>query len=122
MVNVVVIEDHPLMRVAIIAALSDAGGFDVTGSCADGAAAVPLVLRLRPDVVVMDLRLHGADGIEATRRIIAAWPHARIVVYTAAPMSHDVAAAFDAGAAAVVSKSTQVEELLREVRAAARLS
>lgn len=69
MVSVVVVEDHASLREALVLALSDTGDIEIVGSCEDGAAAVDLVLHVRPDVVVMDLRLPVMDGAEATTRI-----------------------------------------------------
>jgi DNA-binding NarL/FixJ family response regulator len=122
MVSVVVVEDHPLMRAAVVGALTEAGDITIAATCADGEDAVDLVLRERPDVVVMDLRLRSLDGIGATRRIVAAWPRARILIYTTASTGHIGHEARAAGALAVVSKSARVGELIEAVRAAACLA
>ncbi len=107
------------MREALVRALSDHADMRVVGSCPDGESAIELVLRERPDVVVMDLRLPGMDGIEATRHILLAWPQARVLVHTSDPGGARVREALGSGAAGVVAKSTDVDQLADAVRRAA---
>ncbi|HET7555588.1 MAG TPA: response regulator transcription factor, partial [Gaiellaceae bacterium] len=71
MIRVLLAEDHGLVRAGLERLLATADDVDVVGGAADGAEAIELALRLRPDVVLMDLSMPGVDGIEATRAIVA---------------------------------------------------
>jgi DNA-binding NarL/FixJ family response regulator len=115
MVSVVVVEDHGWLREALVHALSDIAGLEVVGSCEDGATAVELVLRARPDVVIMDLRLPTLDGAEATTRILEIWPQARILIHTSAADSSRAKAAMTNGAVATVGKAVSLEPLVRAI-------
>lgn len=86
------------------------------GSCSDGETAIDAVLRERPDVVVMDVRLPGVDGIEATRRILRVWPQVRVLVHTSDPQAEQVRAAITTGPVGVVGKSTDSEKLVPVLR------
>ena len=81
MTSVVVVDDQQLVRDGLRLIL-ELAGVDVLGEAADGADGVRLVLELRPDVVLMDLRMPGTDGIEATRRIVASGSSTRVLVLT----------------------------------------
>jgi two-component system, NarL family, response regulator LiaR len=115
MVSVVVVEDHGWLREALVYALSDTAGLEVVGSCEDGATAVDLVLRARPDVVIMDLRLPTLDGADATTRILEVWPEARILIHTSAADSTRAKVAMVNGAAALVAKAVSLEPLVRAI-------
>ncbi len=117
-VRVVIVEDNDLLRTEMIRSLSEKEGIDVVGSCSDGATAVDLVLQKRPDVVVMDLRLPRLDGCEATRRILQAWPEARILIHTGSTASSQARDVLAMGAHAVVFKSTNPDRLVQALRLA----
>ena len=117
--RVVVVEDHRLLRECLVRLLSETEDVTVVGSCADGETAVDVVLRERPDVVVMDVRLPGVDGIEATRRILRAWPQARVLVHTSDPHADQARAAISTGAAGVVGKSGHSDRLVHALRCVA---
>ena len=114
--RVVVVEDHRLMREVVIRMLSEAEDITVVGSCHDGETAVDMVLRERPDVVIMDVRLPGLDGIEATRRILRTWPQARVLVHTSNPHAAQARAAISTGAVSVMAKTGDREQLVRALR------
>jgi DNA-binding NarL/FixJ family response regulator len=116
-IRVVVADDHERLRVAVSGLLSALEDFEVVGVAADGAEAVALTAALGPDVVLMDVSMPGVDGIEATRRILAASPATRIVILTAVRERRDEA--LRAGAAAHLLKDAPPAELVRCLRLAA---
>ncbi len=125
-VRILIVDDHTVVRAGLRALLDGEPGFDVVGETGDGIDAVRLAARLRPDVVLMDLRLSdageadgGVDGIEATRRILAGATGARVVVLTSYNRQTDVLRAVEAGARGYVLKAGPPDELFRAVRAAA---
>jgi DNA-binding NarL/FixJ family response regulator len=116
--RVVVVDDQALVRGGIVAILATQPDLEVAGEAADGAEAVRVVRETCPDVVLMDVRMPGLDGIEATRRL-ADGPWA-VVVLTTFDLDEHVYAALRAGAAGFLLKDTPPETLLESVRAAAR--
>jgi DNA-binding NarL/FixJ family response regulator len=119
MIRVVVADDHGIVRAGLDQLLATAPDIELVGSAADGAEAVELVARHRPDVVLMDLSMPVVDGVEATRRIVEADGAARIVVLTSLSDDRHVAAALDAGAIGYVLKHAAPDDLLDAIRAAA---
>jgi DNA-binding NarL/FixJ family response regulator len=114
-VRVMVVDDHPMWREAVARDL-EAAGLDVVATASDGAAAVRIATAVRPDVVVMDLQLPELSGVEATRRIVAVVPSARVLVLSASGEADDVLGAVKAGATGYLVKSASGEELLEAVR------
>ena len=121
-VRVLIVEDHAALRGELVDALSNAGGLEIMGDCGDGVTAVELALDTRPDVIVMDLRLPGIDGLDATRRILAKWPQARVLIHTTDTGSPEARAALRSGAFAVVPKSMLVGPLVQAIRSVVRKS
>ncbi|MBI1378717.1 MAG: response regulator [Frankiales bacterium] len=118
-VRVLVVDDQPLMRAGVRMILEEADGLEVVGEAIDGADAVRQFQSLRPDVVLMDVRMPGVDGIEATRRIVALDPGARILVVTTFDLDEHAFAALRAGASGFVLKDVPVDELARAIRSVA---
>jgi DNA-binding NarL/FixJ family response regulator len=118
-VTIVVAEDHPLYRRALTALLGEQPGWSVVAEAEDGVGAVTAAHAAQPDVVVMDLRLPGLDGIEATRRIVAASPHIAVLVLTMYDVDASVFAAMRAGARGYVLKGADAEEVLKVLYAVA---
>lgn len=118
MIDVVIIDDHPVMRWGVRATLEESGLVRIVGEAADGAEAVETVRRCRPDVVVMDLNMSHVDGAAATRAILER-VGAPVVVLTAETRQDRLVAAHQAGASAVVSKGDRASVLLEAVRRAA---
>ena len=100
--------------------LASQADFEVVGEAADGEDAVRQVAALRPDVVLMDLRMPGVDGVEATRRIRTQHPDVQVLVLTTYDTDEDIVRAVEAGAVGYLLKDSPREELFRGVHAAAR--
>ncbi|WP_424210668.1 response regulator transcription factor [Streptomyces sp. BI20] len=117
MPSVLVVDDQRLTRTGIAAILRAAPGIDVVGEADDGERAVAMAVELRPDVVLMDIRMPGVGGIEATRRILAAavWPAPRILVLTTFDEDAHVRDALRAGAVGFLLKTTPPERLVAAV-------
>ncbi len=120
MIRVLLVDDHPVVRDGLRGMLGAQPDLEVVGEAGDGAQALALALRHRPDVVLMDLRMPGTDGVAATARILAALPATRVLVLTTYDTDADIVRAVGAGATGYLLKDTPREELFRAVRAAAR--
>jgi DNA-binding NarL/FixJ family response regulator len=119
-IRVAIADDHPTVRRGLKALLASVDGIDVIGESADGAAAVELALSERPDVVVMDIRMPGLDGIEATRRLAAAAPDMAVLILTMLEDDESVFAAMRAGARGYVLKGAEQEEIVGAIHAVSR--
>lgn len=119
MIRVVIVDDHAMVRTWLAAVLGADGDIDVVGQAADGPAGVESAAAMRPDVVLMDLSMPGMDGIEATRRVLAALPATRVVVLTSFSEQARVRSALAAGAVGYQLKDAEPETLRAAVRAAA---
>ncbi|MGJ6967043.1 response regulator [Streptosporangium sp. G11] len=117
--RVVLADDHPVYRDGLRMMLASTGAVDVVATAADGVEAVVLAGRLRPDVVVMDLQMPKLDGIEATRRIVAANPGTGVLALTMHDDDESVFAAMLAGARGYLVKGADQGEILRAVTAVA---
>ena len=120
-VRVLVADDQALVRAGFVALLAAQDDVDVVGEASDGEQAVELAQRLRPDVVLMDIRMPGLDGLAATRRIAAApeLAEVRIVVLTTFELDEYVFEALRSGASGFLVKHTEPSDLVRAVRAVA---
>jgi DNA-binding NarL/FixJ family response regulator len=119
-IRVVIADDHAIVRSGLEQLLSTADDIALVGISANGMEVVETVQRERPDVVLMDLSMPELDGAEATRRIVAANPEARVVVLTSFGDDRHIADALHAGAVGYVLKHADPDELLDAIRAAAR--
>ncbi|MBW3640420.1 MAG: response regulator transcription factor [Actinobacteria bacterium] len=121
MINVLLVDDQALVRAGFRALLDATDGLDVVGEAADGAEAVARCRELRPDVVLMDIRMPVEDGLSATKRIVADpdLVATRIVVLTTFLLDEYVFAALRAGAGGFLLKDCEPAELLRAVRVVA---
>lgn len=119
MIRIVLADDHPVVREGIRGMLTGYDDIDVVGQAASGPEAVELVAALHPDLVLMDLRMPGGDGVAATRAIVAAHPGTRVVVLTTYETDQDILRAIEAGAGGYLLKDIAPAELARSVRAAA---
>ncbi|WP_349865651.1 response regulator transcription factor [Leifsonia sp. WHRI 6310E] len=119
MIRIVLADDHPVVREGIRGMLTGYDDIDVVGQAASGPEAVDLVAALHPDLVLMDLRMPGGDGVAATRAITASHPGTRVVVLTTYETDQDILRAIEAGASGYLLKDIAPAELARSVRAAA---
>lgn len=119
MTTLVVVDDQALIRDGVAAILDAEPDLTVVGTAADGAEAVRLVTSLSPDVALMDIRMPGVDGIDATRRIVAAGVPTRILVLTTYGADDLVLAALRAGASGYLLKDTPRASLAAAVRSVA---
>ncbi|MEU8173019.1 response regulator transcription factor [Microbispora hainanensis] len=113
--RVLVVDDQAVVRDGLVLLLGLLPDIEVVGSASDGEAALRLVADERPDVVLMDLRMPRVDGVEATRRIRAAFPDTQVVVLTTYTDDESVFAALRAGARGFLTKSADAEEIARAV-------
>jgi DNA-binding NarL/FixJ family response regulator len=119
MTTVLIVDDQPLQRFGFRMLLESVPDTQVAGEAARGSEAVRQAAELRPDVVLMDVRMPGMDGIEATRRIIAAGGRSRVLVLTTFDLDEYAHAALRAGASGFLLKDARPEELLGGIRAVA---
>jgi DNA-binding NarL/FixJ family response regulator len=118
-IRVALVDDQAIVRAGLARILSPADGFEVVAECADGREAVDELPALRPDVVVMDIRMPALDGIAATARLRAADPPLTVLVLTTFGEDDVLWSAIEAGAAGFVLKDASAEDLIAAVRAVA---
>ncbi|MCP4428107.1 MAG: response regulator transcription factor [Chloroflexi bacterium] len=119
-IRILIVDDHPVVREGLAGMLSGQPDFDVVGEAKDGAEGAALDARLKSDVVLMDLRMPGMDGVSAIKAIREKRPSANILVLTTYDSDADIVRAIEAGATGYLLKDTPREELFRAVRAAAK--
>lgn len=115
MIRVLVTDDDGLMRAGLRAVLSSDPALDVVGEAGDGAEAVAVARRTRPDVVLMDVRMPGVDGIDGTRALLAQVPAARVLILTTFEDDDYLFGALDAGASGFLLKRTEPERLIAAI-------
>ena len=120
MIRVLVADDHPIVRSGIVALLESASDMAVVGTASTGLEAVELAVQLAPDIVLMDLRMPGIDGDEATARILAQRSGIRVVVLTTYETDAGILSAIEAGASGYLLKAAPQEEILAGIRSVAR--
>ena len=116
-IRLLVVDDHPVVRDGL-RGMFGGEGIEVVGEAADGASAVERAVALRPDVVLMDLRMPGVDGVGAIRRLAERGVEAKVLVLTTYDTDSDVLPAIEAGAIGYLLKDASPEELRRAVRTA----
>lgn len=119
-VRVLVVDDHPIVRSGLRGLIESEEGLVLVDAVDGGEAAVDAVGGQQVDVVLMDLKLDGMSGIEATRRVLAASPSTAVVMLTTSSDQSDIVDAFDAGARGYVLKDATPSELVEAVHAASR--
>jgi NarL family two-component system response regulator YdfI len=121
-IRVIIADDHLMVRKGIRLMIEEEGGEDIelVGDAADGASAVAMVEELQPDVVLLDIRMPGIDGIAALKRIRTMWPHIAVLLLTTYDEDELLLQGLQAGASGYFLKDTSVETLLNAIRTAAR--
>ncbi|MFE3177311.1 response regulator [Amycolatopsis sp. NPDC059090] len=119
-ITLLIADDHPIVRDGLRGIFTGERGFEVLGEAAHGAEAITLAEALKPDVVLMDLRMPGTDGVAAITELARLGNPARVLVLTTYDTDSDVLPAIEAGATGYLLKDSPREELFRAVRAAAR--
>ncbi len=118
-VRILLVEDNAVFREALELLFSLRDDIEVVASVGDGTAAVPACIEHHPDVVLMDYRLPGLDGVQATRAVLAACPGVAVVCLTASAGGHEMEALREAGATACLRKDQELEEIVDAIKDAA---
>jgi DNA-binding NarL/FixJ family response regulator len=119
-VRLLIVDDHPVVRAGMVAMLSEEAGLEIVGEAANGAEALGLIPRLRPDVVLMDLRMPVMDGAEATARIIGQPDAPQVLVLTTYDTDADIIRAVEAGARGYLLKDAPPRQIAEAILRAAR--
>lgn len=118
-IGVLIADDHPVVRAGLQGMLDGHPDFEVVGEAKDGDEAVEMTERLKPRVVLMDLKMPGLDGVRATARIREQQPDSSVLVLTTSDSGADILRAIEAGATGYLLKDAPREDLFRAIRAAA---
>jgi DNA-binding NarL/FixJ family response regulator len=119
-IRLLIVDDHPVVRDGLRGMLAGDPELEVVGEASDGAEGIALVERLRPDVILMDLRMPGMGGAAAIRQLAAQGSTARVLVLTTYDSDSDVVPALEAGATGYLLKDAPRDQLVRAIHAAAR--
>ena len=119
LVRVLLVDDDDLMRAGLTAVLSSDDSIQVVGEAGDGHAAIDAARTHNPDIVLMDVRMPGLDGISATREVLATSPHVKVAVLTTFEQDDYIFGALSAGASGFLLKRTKPEELIAAIHAIA---
>lgn len=115
-VKLIIADDHKIVREGLISLVKDRPELSVVGEATDGATAVELTRKLRPDIVLMDITMAGMNGIAATREIVDKCPECKVIILSMNSDKRFVSTAFSAGASAYLVKDEAFEELARAIR------
>lgn len=114
-IRLFIVDDHTLFRQGLVGLLQSEPGLEVVGEAAGGEEALHQILALEPDVVLMDVKMPQMDGVEVTRRLLAARPQTRVLVLTVSEEDEDLFAAIQAGARGYILKNADADELLQAI-------
>ena len=119
-IRILLVDDHAIVRLGLMTLLNDQPDMEVVGEAGTAGEAVKAVEQFHPNVVLMDIRLPGEGGIEATRQVTERFPSSKVVILTSFADDELVVRAIRAGAVGYVLKQVETDELLRAIQAAAR--
>ncbi|WP_312678278.1 response regulator transcription factor [Microbacterium sp.] len=122
MIQLLVVDDHPIVRAGLVAVLAEEPGLEIVGEAADGDEAVRIAAETHPDVVLMDLRMPGVDGVAATARLAAGeagTPAPRVLILTTYETDEQILAAVEAGAGGYLLKAAPRAEIVAAIRSVA---
>ncbi|MFC3575478.1 response regulator [Streptomyces yaanensis] len=119
-ISLLIVDDHPVVRDGLRGMFENSPGFRVLGEASDGVAAVALAAELDPDVILMDLRMPGGNGVEAIAELTRTGTRAKVLVLTTYDTDSDTLPAIEAGATGYLLKDAPRDELFTAVRAAAQ--
>ena len=119
-IRILIADDHAIVRMGLVSLLGTQDGFEVVGDAEDGETVVEKALKLKPDVIIMDLMMPRKDGAAATAEIHAALPDTKVIVLTTFGTSDGIAAALNAGARGALMKSSPNLELVAAIRTVAK--
>lgn len=116
MIKVLVVDDHDLVRTGISRMLADIHDLNVVGQACSGEDAISRTRELKPDVVLMDIRMPGMDGLEATRRLVQTTPNTRVIAVTACEEDPFPTRLMQAGASGYLTKGAALDEMVKAIR------
>ena len=115
-IKVLIVDDHAILRMGLTALLNSKKDIEVVGDAANGPSGIGKALRLKPDVVIMDLAMPDMDGAETTRQLLAKAPDAKVMILTTFGTADGISHALDAGAFGAVMKNVEFTELVDAIR------
>ena len=118
--TVLIIDDHAILRMGLASLLNAKSGIEVVGDAANGRTGIPKVLKLHPDVVIMDLMMPGMDGTETTRQLLARAPDSKVLILMTFGTSDGITHAIEAGAKGAIMKNCDFSELVTAIRTVAK--
>lgn len=120
MIKVLIVDDHEMVRLGISSYLGVQDDMEVAGEAENGQEGLDMALKLRPDVILMDLVMPKMNGVDATKKILKAWPAARVIILTSFIDDELVYPAMEAGAASYILKTSTAEEIADAIRQTAK--
>ena len=119
-ISVLIIDDHAILRMGLASLLNAKSGITVIGDAANGKTGIQKALKLRPDVVIMDLMMPSMDGSETTRQLLAKMPESKVLILTTFGTSDGITHAIEAGARGAIMKNCDFSELVTAIRTVAK--
>ncbi len=116
MIKILLVDDHDLVRLGIKKLLGDVGNINIVGEASSGEEAIKLVPQVKPDVILMDVKMPGMGGLEATKRIVKTHPHIKILVVTVYGDEPYPTRVLQAGASGYMTKGVGLDEMIQAIK------